>query len=433
MSFTIGRMQYERCHRTRSQRATTAGVCSRQTLWTGFAMLVVAGIACIGPHRTATAQELRGYWQLDEPHSRRPARDSSGNGYFARFNGEVVPNVEGAPGFGSGMRFDGETAHLQVGQFLHGYGDLVNDFTVMAWIKPEDLTRKHRVFGSAPVDGGWGWGIAGNNLELTTYGVKDYDQPVALEVDEWVHAAIVLDANNDASFFVNGEFVGTQTHSTPGNPTTSPFHIGWSCCDEPQEHFQGALDEVALFTGTLTADQVDNAMNFGAINFEGVPKVAGDYNNNGERDVNDIDLLQAAARTDDLRMKFDLDGNGYAGYQDVAYWVETLSNTYFGDFNFDGEFNSSDFVAVFKAAKFETQLPATWAEGDQNGDGLFDSNDFVTAFASSPYEQGPRPGGLMVVPEPCSIGLFLLGIASLAIRRRQWEFNDEQQTRLGKE
>ena len=418
-STMCGHLSDGRIYSTNFQRSATASGIATRTVASGFGILVLMGMATIGPYRTADAQELRGYWQLNEPHLRRPARDSSGNGFFARFNGEVEPGVPGAPGFGSGMRFDGETAHLQVGQFLHGYGALVNDFTVMAWIKPEDLTRKHRVFGSAPVDGGWGWGIAGDNLELTTYGVKDYDQPVALEIDEWVHTAIVLDANNDASFFVNGEFVGTQTHATPGHPTTNAFYIGWSCCDDPQEHFQGSLDEVALFTGTLTADQIGNAMNFGAINFEGVPEVPGDYNNNGERDVNDIDLLQAAARLGDARTKFDLDGNRIADFQDVAYWVETLSNTYFGDFNFDGEFNSSDFVTAFKAAKFETGQAATWVDGDQNGDGLFNSNDFVTAFASSPYEQGPRPGGLMVVPEPSTTGFLLSGIASLALCRRQ--------------
>ncbi|MCA9212653.1 MAG: proprotein convertase P-domain-containing protein, partial [Planctomycetales bacterium] len=60
-----------------------------------------------------------------------------------------------------------------------------------------------------------------------------------------------------------------------------------------------------------------------------------------------------------------------------------------GDSNFDYEFNSSDFIVVFQAAKYEKSLPATFAEGDWNGDGLFNSSDFVLVFTIGHYEQGP--------------------------------------------
>ena len=116
--------------------------------------------------------------------------------------------------------------------------------------------------------------------------------------------------------------------------------------------------------------------------------------------------------------KFDLNGDGSVNEQDRLSWIQDLSNTFPGDSNFDGEFNSSDFVAVFTTAKYETGEPATWTEGDSNGDGLFNSSDFVTAFAGGAYERGPRDGGLMVIPEPSAIGLLGIGVLCLAVRTR---------------
>ena len=146
--------------------------------------------------------------------------------------------------------------------------------------------------------------------------------------------------------------------------------------------------------------------------------VAGDFNENGARDVEDLDLLANAMAANDLA--FDLNGDGTTDFLDRKMWVEELTNTYVGDSNFDGEFSSADFVAVFTTAKYETGDAATWAEGDWNGDGVFSSSDFVAAFSGGGYEQGARDGGLNVVPEPTSIALILLGMMSLfgAARRK---------------
>ncbi|MCA9212762.1 MAG: PEP-CTERM sorting domain-containing protein [Planctomycetales bacterium] len=146
--------------------------------------------------------------------------------------------------------------------------------------------------------------------------------------------------------------------------------------------------------------------------------VAGDFNANGMRDVGDLDLLAGAMGGNDAT--FDLNGDGSVNYEDRRMWVEDLTNTFIGDANFDGQFNSSDFVAVFGAAKYEKGEAATWSEGDWNGDGVFSSSDFVAAFGGGGYETGPRDGGLQTVPEPSSIVLILFGLCGLArIARRK--------------
>lgn len=173
-----------------------------------------------------------------------------------------------------------------------------------------------------------------------------------------------------------------------------------------------------------TADFDDGDENFGNGNDPGLSMyvlslaagvgVPGDYNGNGMRDVEDLDLQAAGVAAGDLA--FDLNGDGSVNFGDREEWI-SLTNTYFGDSNFDGEFSSADFVTVFVPALYETGQAAGFAEGDWNGDGVFNSSDFVTAFASGGYEKGPLPGGLMTVPEPSSLVLLLLGVGCI-IRRR---------------
>jgi hypothetical protein len=244
----------------------------------------------MGPSSSATAQELLGYWQLEETDINMPAVDSSGNGLTGTYEGDVDPNVEGAPGFGSGAFFDGSTAQVLIEGGGDVFGQLTNDFTVMAWINVDQFGHKNRIFGGFPVGGGWGFGTVGDQLEVTTYGVKDYDQPVPLELDRWTHVAVALDADNAAHFYADGQFVGTQTHGAPGNPIANEYYIGASCCST--EFFAGELDEIGVFGGTLSADQIRNAMNLGVSNFEGAPPgEPGDFNLDGVADAADFAIM----------------------------------------------------------------------------------------------------------------------------------------------
>ena len=150
--------------------------------------------------------------------------------------------------------------------------------------------------------------------------------------------------------------------------------------------------------------------------------IAGDFNGNGELDAPDIDELTDAVLAVSNDAKYDLDGSGGVESGDRSYWIETLSNTYFGDSNLDGEFNSSDFVAVFSAGEYEDGIEqnSTWAEGDWNGDKDFDSSDFVAAFSSGGYEKGPR--AVNAVPEPTSVALIGMAIAFFGTVRRRFAF-----------
>jgi hypothetical protein len=137
----------------------------------------------------------------------------------------------------------------------------------------------------------------------------------------------------------------------------------------------------------------------------------GDFNDDHYRDVADIDLLSQAIRDGSPDEAFDLNSDGLLDESDRQYWVSELANTFFGDTNLDGEFNTGDLVQVLEAGKYETQEYAGWSEGDWNGDGVFDTGDLVKALDDGGYEGGPRTDSA-AVPEP---GAWVLAVAGLSI------------------
>jgi MYXO-CTERM domain-containing protein len=199
---------------------------------------------------------LEAYYQFDETSNFAVSLDSSGNGIHGTYLGGATADVGGAPGFGSGVQFDGMTGLIQVGNPSTITG-LTNGFALTAWINPERVTgAKQRIFGG--LTGGWGAGLINNGMELTTFGVRDYDLALGLQADQWQHVAYVLDTNNDVTFYVNGNPVGTVAHTAPGNATTSPFAIGRA--SGAPEFFQGRIDEVAVFSNTLTQPEIQAIM-----------------------------------------------------------------------------------------------------------------------------------------------------------------------------
>ena len=54
-------------------------------------------------------------------------------------------------------------------------------------------------------------------------------------------------------------------------------------------------------------------------------------------------------------------------FADRQFWITDLKSTWNGDANIDGEFNRTDFVEVFRTAKYESGETARWDQGDWNG------------------------------------------------------------------
>ena len=72
---------------------------------------------------------------------------------------------------------------------------------------------------------------------------------------------------------------------------------------------------------------------------------------------------------------------------DAETLVTEILQTWYGDVNLDGVFNSGDLVAIFTAGEFEDGVSgnSTYAEGDWNCDGDFGTGDLVLAFQAGSY------------------------------------------------
>ena len=135
----------------------------------------------------------------------------------------------------------------------------------------------------------------------------------------------------------------------------------------------------------------------------------GDFNGDGILDIEDLRMLSAAIADGSAELQYDVDHSGLSDLQDRRHWVTDLRKTWIGDANLDGQFNSTDFVEVFQAGKFETNNAAGWRHGDWDGDWRCSTSDFVMAFQDGGYEQGPRTA-LAAVPEPGASMLLVMGL-----------------------
>jgi subtilisin family serine protease len=110
--------------------------------------------------------------------------------------------------------------------------------------------------------------------------------------------------------------------------------------------------------------------------------VDGDFNDDGDYDCDDIDMLVAAIANGSSDLAFDLSSDGALSTVDIDLWLAEAGainlpsgNAYqYGDANLDGTVNGNDFL-VWNQFKF--QQTGTWCQGDFNADGETDGNDFL--------------------------------------------------------
>ena len=162
----------------------------------------------------------------------------------------------------------------------------------------------------------------------------------------------------------------------------------------------------------------------------------GDFNANDGLDHTDITALSTRIRKGYLSdpghwpdAMFDVNDDSTVSHEDLRTWVHELRQTWFGDANLDGEFNSGDLISVLAAGKYEATErdlggfiinPASWAEGDWNADGESNSTDLTVALADGGYEQGSRPLAKSV-PEPQRTAWLIAGLLACLLRRwKSW-------------
>lgn len=376
------------------------------------------------------------YWQLDETDNDSDIIERTGNvgpGEFFDEGGLSVGNSGAIVGEEGTSVFFSESFGFGCGGLcgrgsvpVGGVLDLTEDISLEAWFRiepsPEEVLPQAafpRIFHYNNFDGGqYSFGVVGQDNAgfegvNTVWASRGDGSPDATNLDtaftlaaeaeaieledtlDWYHF-VALISDNTAELYLNGQNLGELTDADPVFWQAEQASIGARLqSDEVSvvQSFPGSIDELAIYDKLLTPEQILHHYNVG-IGEAGEPC---DVNLDGVCDANDVDLLSGDERRN---------------------WIVNLMNTYVGDSNLDGEFNSTDFVVVFTANEYEDGIPGNsgWAEGDWNGDGDFDSSDFVAAFTDGGYEKGPRPAA--AVPEPSGIAILMTGMLCLARCRR---------------
>ncbi|MCB0325075.1 MAG: hypothetical protein KDD69_15935, partial [Bdellovibrionales bacterium] len=178
-----------------------------------------------------------------------------------------------------------------------------------------------------------------------------------------------------------------------------------------------ASGRVLLFSATNEAfpRPTLNEVTFNYLSVASGDAILGDLNRDGILGIQDLELLQTEVKRNGSNLVFDLNADQSVNDQDITFWVKDLRQTYFGDADLNGVFDSSDFVTVFQPGLYETNQSASWSTGDWSTDGVFNSSDFVVAFADGGYELA---AGAFAVPEPASSILMLLLLAPKLWRRK---------------
>ena len=142
----------------------------------------------------------------------------------------------------------------------------------------------------------------------------------------------------------------------------------------------------------------------------------GDFDQDGQLTVGDVDRLMAEINAPEPSSSFDLNLDGTVDLTDLRIWTQDLKRTWIGDANLDGQFNSQDLIAVLASGTYEADVESNWSTGDFNGDRRTDSADLIAALADGGYEQGPR-AAVSVVPELGGALLLALGMLGVGLER----------------
>ena len=141
-----------------------------------------------------------------------------------------------------------------------------NNLSVAAWLRPAQVTGRHRIIATAATNSvnGWGFGLDGQGLVFTAYTVKDYLPPVSalgtanFQPGKWVHVAAVMDGSNDVHFYVNGELKATVNGDLSAKADVDDqLMIGAGGSPvTPAEAFSGLIDDLWVYGKALTDEQV---------------------------------------------------------------------------------------------------------------------------------------------------------------------------------
>ena len=210
-----------------------------------------------GPTQQVLTDHPLGFWRLGDPAGSGSAADASGNGLAGAVDPGVTLGQPGAIGGDTAATFPGSGPAIVVP--ASAVLDLANAVSVEAWVRPTLSGQNGGIF-EKTVNG---WvnsqymlfleaGVAKFRVRTTSGALLPVDGPT-LALNAWSHVVGTFDGSA-LRLYVNGALVATSAAAGPLSSGSGPSFVGR--LGQNLYPFQGSLDEVAVFSGALSADRV---------------------------------------------------------------------------------------------------------------------------------------------------------------------------------
>lgn len=199
---------------------------------------------------------LKGYWRMDEG-SGSSITDTSGQGRTLTFNGTSSFTTSG--------KIANATVHNGTNYLETTTPNIgTSDFSLSFWLKLTTLNVTNGILGKGNATGiGSRWHLFFNTSNQLVLNLHDgtTDQTITSGVtiadNNWHHIAVSIDRNANAFFYIDGLLTTTSSLVTnaQGNISdTQSLQIARTGTDV----LNGQLDELAIWTTSLSQSQIDN-------------------------------------------------------------------------------------------------------------------------------------------------------------------------------
>ena len=202
-----------------------------------------------------------GYWKFDEGYG-TTAHDSTLNADNGTLSGSTTPSWTQSGKFGKALSFNGSTAYITMNNPTAL--QLTGALSLSAWVNPTSVSSNQDVIAKDGVSGNYGYRLyidsSGKpNFEVSSDGtaVTTVTGDTALSPGTWYHLVGVYNPGNSLTIYVNGVQQGQTTSSVPSSiyNSTANFLVGAENAGATN-NFNGTIDEVKVYAGVLTADQI---------------------------------------------------------------------------------------------------------------------------------------------------------------------------------
>jgi len=217
-----------------------------------------------------TSEEIAGLWLFDEGNGQK-TRDISGKNN----DGALVNDPKWVSGkFGKALEFDGKDDYVEM-SLPDVFNDISNnDFTISFWVNVQDISGSGTVWTrimEARYDNSnyVQFDIQINNGEL---GINVIDSGVErtiivnspISADTWYHVTGTWDADEDSvKLYLDGVQQST-TGTTPASPgSQKTLNVGRRSDGSDMTYFDGIIDEFAVFSVTLTEEEIESLIEEG--------------------------------------------------------------------------------------------------------------------------------------------------------------------------